>query len=241
MSRAAGSRALGPALLALALAASSCGQTVCSDGTVSRFNAASGDTECVAPSATAGVQCDTASGSKIEGGVCKPDPSKFPSCGPGTVLDKGSNQCIATSTGQPVPKACANPQPAGTFCVNGVIRLLKNGQFATGVKLEVRAYDPIAFLFGMNVQPQVTTPSDDGSYVLNGVTGGAGCRRCPRRKNPQSCHRGTAVALWHRTYLPEFERSGLAIRRGTRRFVFIHRRSDQKQRAPRGAGRRRAW
>jgi hypothetical protein len=161
---------------AMLLGATSCNRTVCGAGTVARFNSESGVTECVVPSAPQGVQCDPAS-TLLQGGLCQADPSKFPSCGPGTRLDTATRSCVPTGAGGVVPRPCDAQQPAGTFCINGTIRSLRDDTFTTGVTLEVRVYDPLAFLADpQGTPPQRTTTTSDASFVLNGVqdTSGTG-------------------------------------------------------------------
>lgn len=156
-------------LLSLALLAS-CSRTVCGTGTVARFNSESGVTECVTPSASQGVQCDPAT-TLLQGGLCQADPSKFPSCGPGTRLDAPTRSCVPSGTGGGVtPRPCDVQQPSGTFCINGTIRSLRDDTFTTGVNLEVRVYNPLAFLADpQGTPPEVTVTTNDASFVINGV------------------------------------------------------------------------
>jgi hypothetical protein len=164
------------AMLSLVVLAS-CSRTVCGAGTVARFNSEAGVTECVAPSASQGVQCDPAT-TLLQGGLCQADPSRFPTCGPGTRLDTATRSCVPSGTGGGVaPRPCDVQQPAGTFCINGTIRSLRDDIFATGVNLEVRVYNPLAFLSDpQGTPPEATVTTSDASFVFNGVqdTSGTG-------------------------------------------------------------------
>lgn len=161
------------AALAAVLGQASCSETICGPGTVSRFNPDTGNQECVLPDAIKGVQCDPATASQV-GGVCTGDPNKFPSCGPGTMLDTGTNSCVPTGSTEPLPKPCDAMQPMGKFCVNGVIRYLKDNTVAKGVTLEVRAVNPIDFLFNPQTPPQQTVTTSDGTYTMNGLADQSG-------------------------------------------------------------------
>ena len=164
-----------PTFVALGVALSGCGSTTeCGAGTVAKFNMTTGNTDCVADTVVAGA-CDPATAT-LMGGECVADPSKFPTCGPGTMLDKASNQCVPTGmSGTPTPKPCDATQPAGGFCVNGTIQLLVDNTFATGIPLEVRAYDPIMFLTqGPATLPQKTVMTSDATFVLNGLVDSSG-------------------------------------------------------------------
>ncbi|HEX2574440.1 MAG TPA: hypothetical protein VH877_33130 [Polyangia bacterium] len=149
---------------------SSCSRTVCGTGTVARFDSEKGVTECVAASASQGVQCDPAT-TLLQGGLCLADASKFPSCGPGTRLDPGTRNCVPSGTGGGVtPPPCDAQQPSGTFCINGTIRSLRNDAFTTGVNLEVRIYNPLAFIADpQRTPPEATVMTSDASFVFNGV------------------------------------------------------------------------
>jgi hypothetical protein len=159
------------ASLALLLAGCS-GQTTCGEGTEARFDPGTGNTVCTGKLPQMFVQCDPATASVI-GGVCQGDPKKFPSCGDGTMLDPMSNTCVPTMTGTPIPKPC--PPQAGKFSVKGVLSHLADGKFATGEMVEVRIYNPLAFLSNpTGTMPQAVQVTGDATYCFDSLVDQSG-------------------------------------------------------------------
>lgn len=150
-----------------ALVGAGCSSLECGPGTVEKVDPATGRAQCVAASATS-IPCDVDGGAQIVGGVCQGDPGKFPTCGAGTVLDPASGTCVATDDGSTTrPPPCPTPD-ANHICVNGVVRFLVDGNYTAGTTFEVRAYDPIAFLFMPDTTAPLATTTTDakGTYVL---------------------------------------------------------------------------
>ena len=133
--------AFSAAAACLALLSVSCKGVECSNGTVETFDKESGRTLCVTNPSKVGVQCDLTT-STIQAGLCRGDPTKFPTCGSGTKLM--GNTCVSTGGG--MTKTCNSTQAPGTFCVGGSIRFLRDESLASGKSLVVTAYNPIAFL-----------------------------------------------------------------------------------------------
>lgn len=154
---------LGVVVSSAALLAGGCSDITCGEGTVAHLNTTTGATECVLPDSKVGIPCDPQT-AKVEGGVCK----GVVECGAGTVLEPVSRKCVpsGTTTG----KMCMATQPAGAFCVFGSIGFLKTGMSAKGTSLEVRGYDPLAFLSDpKGAMPQAKMTTDDGTYALDGL------------------------------------------------------------------------
>ncbi|MSP61178.1 MAG: hypothetical protein EXR72_12700 [Myxococcales bacterium] len=160
-------RFLLPAVL-LALPNAGCAGIVCGEGTEAKFNAETGTTTCSGKIAKGFVQCDPET-AIIEGGICKADPAKFPRCGEGTTLDLPTNTCIpnASSCG-PVLRPC--PPKPGKFSIAGVISHLKDGKFAQMEKVEVRAYEPLAFLKGSPQALLATVMTEDATYCFDNLS-----------------------------------------------------------------------
>lgn len=154
-----------------ALGGAGCSGLECGAGTVEKVDPATGRAQCVAASATS-IPCDVDGGAQIVGGVCQGDPGQFPTCGAGTTLDPASGTCVATDDGSTTrPPPCPKPD-ADHICVNGVVRFLVDGSYTAGTAFEVRAYDPIAFLYAPDdTEPLATTTTDaKGTYVLPDLT-----------------------------------------------------------------------
>lgn len=144
-----------------------CSNLACGDGTEQFYDTKTGKTTCVAPSSDAGVTC--APPAMIVGGVCTASGAQF--CGTGTKLDQDAGVCVSTNMmmmgGNPTPPDCPTPK-SGTFCINGVVRFLKDDSFTKGTTLEVRAYDPLGFLSNPSgTPPQKTVQTDaNGTFVM---------------------------------------------------------------------------
>jgi hypothetical protein len=150
-----------------------CGGVTCGSGTSARTTK-DGTTECVPTNVGTAGKCDPATTLEMSG-ICVADPSKATKCGPGTKLDMMSNTCLPTGGTGPVLKPC--PHAANKFSVNGIISHLKDGAFATGEVVEVRVYDPLAFLADpKGTMPQKTVMTMDSTYCFTDLvdSGGAG-------------------------------------------------------------------
>ncbi len=158
-------------LLALALAHAGCSSTVCGDGTESKFDPSTGVTICTSKIAQAGVQCDPTT-TKLQGGMCVADATRFPHCGAGTTLDQ-TMACVPMmgSCGK-TPPAC--PPKPGKFSVAGLITHLNGGKFADGETIEVRVYDPLAFLRDTSSPPEAMLTTTDSTYCFDSLTDAGG-------------------------------------------------------------------
>ena len=164
-------------LLPVAFAFGCSAGITCGAGTVQKTDD-QGNQTCVAPSA-AGIPCDAADGgtAHLVGDVCVGDPAHFPMCGSGTHLDKASNSCLPDANADPckAPPCTAGdtggPPMGMGFCVNGVVRYLKDDSCTAGKVFEVRAYDPFAFLADpKNAMPsQVVMTDANGGYKLSNI------------------------------------------------------------------------
>ena len=142
-----------PASLALAAAcallAAGCKSVECGAGTVEKVDPVTTAVQCVPAVNGQGpaIPCDVDAGARLVGGICQGDPSQYPTCGPGTIVDEKTGACVpGMNTGTPTPPPCAKPSDPKKMCLNGVVRMLKDFSFTKGRQLEVRAYDPFAFL-----------------------------------------------------------------------------------------------
>ena len=158
-------------LLPLALAAGCQQSLTCGAGTVQKTDD-QGNQSCVAPSAS-GIACDSPDGgtARLVGGVCMGDPGSFPTCGGGTHLDKASNLCLPDKNADAcMAPPCLPADMAMGFCVNGVVRYLKDESCTAPKVFEVRAYDPFAFLNNPNVMPEQVVMTDaNGGYKLTNL------------------------------------------------------------------------
>lgn len=161
------------AALLYTLAYAGCVNVVCGEGTEAKFNQDTGATTCTGKIPDKYVQCDPNT-TKIEGGICVGDPAKFPHCGMGTMQDASLACLPLPSTCGHVPPTCT-PQP-GKFAVAGVITHLKDGKFADGEMVEVRAYEPTSFIKNTSVPPQQVVVTMNSTFCLDNLsdTGGQG-------------------------------------------------------------------
>lgn len=164
-------------LAAAALAGASCSsQIVCGKGTEPKNDPMTGQVVCTSNGvAQMEVTCDPSSAT-IVGGICVGDPNKFPHCGPGTVLDEQTMECKSTGPLEPCKQLSSCPAKMGKFAVHGFVLHLADGKCSVKEPVEVRGYDPLAFLSNpAGTMPlQVTTVGDDGSYCLDSLTSGTG-------------------------------------------------------------------
>ena len=159
------------AALLCTFAVAGCTSVVCGEGTESKFDPNSGATTCTGKIPDHYVQCDPNT-TRIEGGVCVGDPAKFPHCGLGTMQDATLSCVPLPSTCGHMPPTCT-PQP-GKFAVAGVITHFKDGKFADGEMVEVRAYDPIAFIKNTSVAPQQKVTTTNSTYCLDDLSDTSG-------------------------------------------------------------------
>jgi hypothetical protein len=161
------------AALLLVAAHAGCTSIVCGENTEPKFDPSTGTTTCTGKIPTKYVQCDPNS-TKVEGGICVGDPDKFPHCGAGTMIDP-SMACVPMqgSCGHTPPSCVAKP---GKFAINGLITHLKDGKFTDGEMVEVRVYDPLAFLKNTATPPQATLTTMNSGYCFDSLvdTGGQG-------------------------------------------------------------------
>ncbi len=156
---------------AAALAAGCGSQFTCGEGTEPKNDPATGEVVCTAKGvAKTDITCDPGSATVV-GGICVGDPTKFPTCGPGTTLDPKTNTCIGSGPVVPCTQLPACPPQKGKLAVHGFITHLADGKCAAKEPVEARAYDPLAFLSNPNgTTPQQTvTVGDDGSYCLDSL------------------------------------------------------------------------
>ena len=159
------------ALTTLALPAG-CASRECGPNTSEKVDPMTGVAQCV-PSANGGgapIPCNVDAGARLVGGVCEGDPAQYPRCGEGTKLDEKSRTCVPTGGGAITAPPCAAPM-GDKVCINGVVRYLRDGTNTKGRKLEVRAYDPFAFLGDpKNAVPLAVGMTDEnGTYILPSV------------------------------------------------------------------------
>lgn len=152
-----------PILAALLFAAPGCDPPNCPAGQARHYDVDTGEVTCVA--AVGSTRCDPAT-TKEEGGVCVADPSKYPRCGDGTKLDEKTNTCVPTGGSDVLPPPCP-VQAAGKFCLNGVIRHLKDNRVAKDEDVEVRVYRPLAFLQDpKGTMPEAKATVRTGTYAI---------------------------------------------------------------------------
>ncbi len=134
-----------------------CNNPVCGPGT-KQVQKTNGDVECLpADIQSGGIDCDVDGGATIVAGHCV----SAIVCGPNTKLMNG--ECVGTGgmTMMHVPDACPTPA-AGKICVNGVTRhLLDNSFLASGEKVHVAVYEPLAFLANPATTPLAEMDTDD--------------------------------------------------------------------------------
>jgi hypothetical protein len=142
---------------ALTLVAAGCSaDVVCGDGTQKK-QLANGQVACVAVDVTHGdTTCNADGGVAVVGGN---NCVSTLQCGPGTVRDPASNQCVPAVHTPHEPDACTNT--AGKICVNGTVRTFVDGAFLVGQSVHVAVYDPVQLLGGLS-----------GASVLGEVTTG---------------------------------------------------------------------
>ncbi len=159
--------------LLLSSLVSGCASPTCGPGT-KQVQATSGSLQCVPTDAPGtAIPCDVDAGAGIVGGICI---SKI-TCGPGTTLNAATGQCL--SSGGPtlhVPTACPTPA-TGKICINGVVHhFVDNSFLATGEKVRVQAFNPLAFLAAPTTTPPLTTASGaadvatDDTYLFADIT-----------------------------------------------------------------------
>ena len=126
------------------------GNTDCGPGT-QRKQLANGDTICTAVDVAAGsVSCDGDGGVHlVAGNQCV---ATNVQCGPGTVLDAATGQCLPIARAAHEPDACPTVA-SGKICVNGTVRNFIDGSFLSSQTVDVAVYDPLAFLGGGNAMP----------------------------------------------------------------------------------------
>lgn len=152
-----------------ALLAAGCRAVECGPGTVEKVDPQTNGVQCVPQTNALGANtpCNLDAGARVVGNRCEGDPAQFPSCGPGTVADPKTNTCVPAGGGTPIPPPCSKPADPKKMCINGVVRYLKDFSYTRGRTLEVRAFDPFAFLANPQSLPIAVARTDaNGTYIL---------------------------------------------------------------------------
>jgi hypothetical protein len=136
----------------------------CGPGT-QRKQLASGDLVCAPVDVAKGdTSCDA------DGGVMLVAGSNCVStlqCGPGTVRDPASNECLPIQKQPHEPDACP-PPGSGQICVNGTVRNFVDGSFLNNQTVRVSIFDPSAF-FGGAVPPPLGDSTTTDTFVFKNI------------------------------------------------------------------------
>jgi hypothetical protein len=143
-----------------------CGaSTICGPGT-QRKQLPNGDAACVAVSVAKGdTECDADGGVQlVAGNRCVSQVQ----CGPGTVLDPGSQKCLPTGQQMAHEPPVCTPPTAGHICVNGTLRNFPDGSFLSAQTVRVTIYDPQTF-FGNPNPPSLADGQSSDTFMFPGI------------------------------------------------------------------------